>query len=542
MRKISRVITINATIIIMLCLNFTFIYAEEHTDKAEFLKQLGLFEGTNKGYELDSIPTRAQAAVMIVRLLGDKDIAIDNKYSHPFTDVPSWADPYIGYMWYNGLAKGKSDTMYGANDLITDSEYMTFLLRILGYNDKKGDFNWKTSIDKASEIGLFGEAYYSMYKKNSEFTRDDMVLFSYLILDVNTKNVNNTLLEVLIDKEVVPKNSYVTMKLYEYTNMSEAPTYYDEDKIREYIEKALYNLEDKVIIKAEWLNNTNKEFGIIIDDAISEVSKIPAYSSVIDGWSTKYYSSDEERIINITYRIEKNQFKQAMDKGKEIVSQIINNNMTEYEKELAIHDYIIDNTIYDNRINIPKESYTMYGALVLNETVCHGYAESFFYLSYLANLKSEIVFGDGIDQNGNKISHAWNIVSIGGSDYQIDLTWNDPVDNDGKDIKSYKYFNITDDDMAIDHIWEINDYDECSAKEYNYYVYNDLVAYNYQQLKEFINNGLKKRQTEIVVKMIDSKITLSDLKNILNELSEYRRLNYLLHEDFNIVEITNISY
>ena len=40
--------------------------------EAEALKSLGLFSGTNNGFELDRAPSRVEAAAMLVKLLGAK--------------------------------------------------------------------------------------------------------------------------------------------------------------------------------------------------------------------------------------------------------------------------------------------------------------------------------------------------------------------------------------------------------------------------------------------------------------------------------------
>ena len=62
--------------------------------KAEALKTLGLFQGTNKGFELEKTLTREQAITLIVRLLGAEAEAKEKSPEHPFTDVLAWASPY----------------------------------------------------------------------------------------------------------------------------------------------------------------------------------------------------------------------------------------------------------------------------------------------------------------------------------------------------------------------------------------------------------------------------------------------------------------
>ena len=116
------------------------------------LYDLGLFKGTDKGFELDRQLTRAEAAVMLVRLLGAEPEAIARNYGHPFTDVPSWADPYVGYLYQNGLTNGISKTEFGSGRPTTLDDYLTFMLRTLGYKDGE-DFEWSQAESFAAKIG-----------------------------------------------------------------------------------------------------------------------------------------------------------------------------------------------------------------------------------------------------------------------------------------------------------------------------------------------------------------------------------------------------
>ena len=82
--------------------------AANFTHCADALYQMGLFKGTDSGYALDRAPTRAEAAVMLVRMLGSEKEAESNTYTTPFTDVPQWADPYVGWLYEKGLTAGTS--------------------------------------------------------------------------------------------------------------------------------------------------------------------------------------------------------------------------------------------------------------------------------------------------------------------------------------------------------------------------------------------------------------------------------------------------
>ncbi|MCQ5046763.1 S-layer homology domain-containing protein [Agathobaculum butyriciproducens] len=86
--------------------------AANFTNCADRLKDVGLFQGTNQGYQLDKAPTRAEASAMLVRLLGKEAEAEKLTYTAPFTDLKGWEKPYVQYLYDNGLANGMSATAY----------------------------------------------------------------------------------------------------------------------------------------------------------------------------------------------------------------------------------------------------------------------------------------------------------------------------------------------------------------------------------------------------------------------------------------------
>ena len=119
-------------------------------DQAEMLRALGLFLGTDQGFELDRIMNRNEAAAMLVRLLGAEEEAQNGAWSHPFTDVASWADGYVGWLYQKGLTKGTSATRYGGSQPVTVRQYALFLARVLAGSDV-ADSDWNTVADE-SEI------------------------------------------------------------------------------------------------------------------------------------------------------------------------------------------------------------------------------------------------------------------------------------------------------------------------------------------------------------------------------------------------------
>ncbi len=122
--------------------------------EADILYTLGLFKGGTNGYELDRTVTRAEAATMIVRLSGGEAIAQSHEYETPFTDLADWSRPYIGYAYAQSFVRGVSDTRFGGGETARAADYMTMLLRLMGYDDAAGDFSYDTALLTARRLGL----------------------------------------------------------------------------------------------------------------------------------------------------------------------------------------------------------------------------------------------------------------------------------------------------------------------------------------------------------------------------------------------------
>jgi hypothetical protein len=144
---------------------------------------LGLFYGTEKGYELDAPVTRAQMAVMLVRLLGQEQNAVAQANAHPFTDVPAWADKFVGYLYVNKLAVGVSATKFDAAEKCTVKMYTVLALHALGYSEERADFVYNDALIFGSEKSLVNNTITA-----GEFTRDKMIAISYNVLLAKTKD------------------------------------------------------------------------------------------------------------------------------------------------------------------------------------------------------------------------------------------------------------------------------------------------------------------------------------------------------------------
>lgn len=179
--------------------------------KAGALKKLGLFKGVSEtDFDLDRAPTRVEAMVMMIRSLGKEAEALQTGGTHPFTDVPEWADKYIGYAYEKGLTKGVSATSFGTGNAGSDM-YLTFMLRALGYNDSAGEFSWDAPDVLAKAVGVLPDDVDTV-----NFLRSDVVLVSWASLEAALKGSSQILSFKLIEEGVFKKEDYG--KAIDYVN------------------------------------------------------------------------------------------------------------------------------------------------------------------------------------------------------------------------------------------------------------------------------------------------------------------------------------
>ena len=100
--------------------------------------------------------------------------------------------------------------------------------------------------------------------------------------------------------------------------------------------------------------------------------------------------------------------------------------LSDYDKIKTIHDYIIQNTEYDQSIS-RDNIYNIYGTLMQHVAVCEGYSKAMKYILDAANIPCVIACGIAQNSSGETESHAWNYIKIDGAWYAVDSTWDDPV-------------------------------------------------------------------------------------------------------------------
>jgi len=153
-------------------------------------------------------------------------------------------------------------------------------------------------------------------------------------------------------------------------------------------------------------------------------------------------------------------------------------NMKPLAKQIEAHRWMQQN-IKIAQQPYDKTCFSLVGALVKGECVCEGFAHAYKLICDRLHLASIIVTGVGHLPDGSSQLHAWNITRIDGVTAHIDVTW-DTIYGLG----SYDYFNLTDDEISVDHEFDRAVYPKCDNNSLGYFSINKLVA---KDLSELIN-------------------------------------------------------
>ena len=161
-----------------------------------------------------------------------------------------------------------------------------------------------------------------------------------------------------------------------------------------------------------------------------------------------YYSRDTGLAVAIGLEYCTAQDVAAMQvKLDQLVDQANTLCQTDLEKVFYVHEWLVQNIAYDREhlSDGVQDDHNLRGALLEGTAVCDGYAKT-----YALTLRKLGI--TGVLVTSKDIGHAWNMVELDGNWYQVDCTWDDPVD--GSDQLGYcmhKHLLCTTEEMNTNH-------------------------------------------------------------------------------------------
>lgn len=224
------------------------------------------------------------------------------------------------------------------------------------------------------------------------------------------------------------------------------------------VTQAIRNFEKTVDVSDLGIAVSDENVRTMVDLYQEIVDSNPDFFYAAGSFGYSYYKGGNVVRINLRYdgysdangnvdMAKVNAYQAAKDKAMAVVKA----GMTDIEKLLALHDYLVLNCEYDYDDylagTLQESVYSSYGALVNRTAVCSGYATAYSELVRTAGIPCYIVASD-------KMDHAWNLVYADGAWHHIDVTFDDPqyVGRTGTDYSlegavSHTYFMKSDAEM-----------------------------------------------------------------------------------------------
>lgn len=223
------------------------------------------------------------------------------------------------------------------------------------------------------------------------------------------------------------------------------------------------------------------------------------------------------------------------------IDDIIKENMSDYEKELAIHDWLVTEIEYGENLDASSKENSSYGAMVSKKTMCRGYAEAMKLFSECVGLKTELIVGTASDSNGDTVGHAWNQVEINDQWYHLDVTHDDPVNDENKNIHYY-YFNLNDTDIKKDHQWNSDFFPVCDGDSYMYYKKNDLYYADLDQFRSEVGETFRYDKPKFVEVLVDTKTIYESQIRFIFNAAAIRSFDWATHSSSPVILTITPNY
>ena len=348
---------------------------------------------------------------------------------------------------------------------------------------------------------------------------------------VNSSTIDNNFFEVNKTNktsEGIDTSKRKVRSTYYYDRLTDK-----EKSVYNKIRDGLMNLDEAIIFEEvsqqeiakiyEWILMEYPEL-FYMDSSIIIVGD--AEAGIFYGVKPKYTMTKEE--IESTWS--------EIEDYKEKVLSNLTEDMSSYELEKAIFDYIVDNTVYDGE----SDENQNIQSVVRGSSVCMGFAKMFKYLCEQCGIECILANGDSIKSG---FGHAWDYVNLDGKWYVVDSSSASSLSSDRKavDVK-YLKFNITNDILAEKVAFDIEALPQADSIEENYFYVEGLYlkSWDVEQFKEIFQKAIDKGDESLTVR-VDNYDVLDDLwHNLVGQ-----EMIYDINEDYNYSfrkDETNLSF
>lgn len=201
--------------------------------------------------------------------------------------------------------------------------------------------------------------------------------------------------------------------------------------------------------------------------------------------------------------------KETLGMAKSVLDEIITDDMSDYEKELAVYKWMTTNIGFDSgsMTVVPDDDSKPVdnpnGVLKNHEAVCVGYATTFRLFMQMLGIDCMVV-------HDSYLSHSWDLVKLDGQWYHTDI-YSDAGSGEG----NFSHFNLND-EMMNSQEWNTDFFPAADGYEYNYAYMNRTQCKDVYTIPEQMRAALDARQG--VVSLDFGKDISDDIYNLADTI------------------------
>ncbi len=271
-------------------------------------------------------------------------------------------------------------------------------------------------------------------------------LVPLIIILILTIIYQNSIINYIVEKAIFSKeiyiaepNDYAINYNFQFVQITDDFIADNKKELLNIIYTFLNNGDDNFYFFCHYDNCKTDLNDLIINKKLTDINN---YVHPYNSYRQIYFSINSfdkiEAVVQKSYTDDNiNDINKKIDK---IMTEIITKNMTDREKIIAFHDYIIETTVYDSEYidlelkDINNPSHRAIGPLFLGKALCGGYTDAMS------------IFLNKLDIPNYRISnkeHVWNYVYLDNKWYHLDVTWDDPITDNGSNVKLDTFLLIT---------------------------------------------------------------------------------------------------
>lgn len=257
---------------------------------------------------------------------------------------------------------------------------------------------------------------------------------------------------------------------------------------------------------------------------------------------SRYVNVSKNRIkidFTMTYRMTRDEHAWVTSEINRILAQFITDDMTDLQKIVAVHDYIVRNHQYE--MNTTGSPFTVFTFMHEKQGVCMAYA--LLFVKMMEELSIPCYYVIGKADGESDLGHAWNMVQLDGEWYHIDATWNDLGSKMKHHEIRYRYFLRSDAFMKRDHHWNPDHYPQCLSETYKSFsnMYDvtyegDVIYFPHPKTFHLMKMTLSTRQTTTLLEQRVQFCTAFEGAIYFSNFDDERYLYKMIDGDITVVE------